>query len=190
MPLPTSKQPATCLASTRPVEMLIHLIGGQRVILDADLAALYDVSTGGLNQAVRRNLGRFPADFMFRLTSAESENLKSQSVTSSWGGRRRSLPHAFTQEGVAMLSAVLRSSRAIQTSIAIMRTFIRLREIMAHHKDIAARIEDLERGHDRTASVIDRLAGEVKQMKLIPPSPRRRIGFRIGASGEVPTIGP
>ena len=171
----------------RPVETFIHVVRGQRGILDADLAALYEVSTGALNQAVRRNLERFHTDFMFRLTSGESENLKSQSVISSWGGRRRSLPHAFTQEGVAMLSAVLRSSRAIQTSILIIRTFIRLREIMAHHKDIAARIADLERGHDRTASVIevlvediDRLAGEVKQMKALPPIRKRRIGFRIG----------
>jgi len=88
MPVLKSKQPAKCPAPTRPLETLIHLIRGQMVILDADLAALYDVSTGALNQAVRRNLGRFPADFMFRLTSAESENLKSQSVTSSWGRPR------------------------------------------------------------------------------------------------------
>jgi hypothetical protein len=178
-----TKQQANRLAAANPVEAFIHLIREHRVILDADLATLYGVSTSALNQAITRNLARFPADFMFQITLAERENLKSQTVISSWGGRR-SLPHAFTQEGVAMLSAVLRSPRAIQTSIGIIRAFIRMREVMAHHKDLAIRVDKLERGHYRTASVIevlvediDRLAGEVKQMKALPPKPRRRIGF-------------
>jgi ORF6N domain len=155
-------------------------------MLDRDLAALYEVPTGALNQAVRRNPERFPDDFMFQLTNQEAEHLKSQSVTSSWGGRRK-LPSAFTEHGVAMLSAVLRSDRAIQTSIAIMRTFVRLRQIIETNKDIAARVEKLERGHERAASVIeilvddiDRLAHEVKAMKALPPVTKRKIGFDLG----------
>ena len=172
------------MPAIRPVGGLIHVIRGQKVMLDADLAALYGVSTGALNQAVKRNAERFPADFMLRITVKEAENLVSQSVISSWGGRRRSLPRAFTQEGVAMLSSVLRSSRAVQMNIAIMRAFVRLREITAHHKDLAARVEKLERGHDRSSSVIevivediDRLAREIKHMKNPPLGPKRKIGY-------------
>ena len=116
----TTKQPARTVPAKRSVDSLIHVIRGQKVMLDRDLAALYEVATGALNQAVRRNLDRFPDDFMFRLTVQEDENLTSQSVTSSWGGRRKP-PSAFTEHGVAMLSAVLRSERAVQTSIGINR---------------------------------------------------------------------
>lgn len=169
----------------RPVESLIHVIRGQKVMLDRELAALYDVPTGALNQAVRRNLDRFPEDFMFQLTKEEAQNLKSQSVTSSWGGRRIA-PSAFTEHGVAMLSAVLRSDRAVQMSIGIIRAFIRMRELMAHYKEIAARVEKLERGHERTASVIevpvediDRLGREVRELKALPPATKRKIGFDL-----------
>src|ERR1022692_136834 len=127
-----TKQPVKKTAATPPVESHIHVIRGHKVMLDRDLADLYEVPTGALNQAVRRNVERFPDDFMFRLTEQEAENLKSQSVTSSWGGRRK-LPSAFTEHGVAMLSAVLHSDRAIQTSIAIMRAFVRLRQIIEHN---------------------------------------------------------
>jgi hypothetical protein len=154
-------------------------------MFDRDLAALYGVSTGALNQAVSRNLDRFPSDFMFTLTHQEVIHLKSQTVISSWGGSRKP-PSVFTEHGVAMLSAVLRSERAIQMSIAIIRAFVRMRELIAANKDIAARVEKLERSHDRTSSVIeilvddiDRLAGDVKQMKAIPPSTKRKIGFFI-----------
>ena len=154
-------------------------------MLDRDLATLYEVPTGALNQAVRRNPERFPDDFMFQLTNQEAEHLKSHSVTSSWGGRRK-LPSAFTEHGVAMLSAVLHSDRAIQTSIAIMRTFVRVRQIIETNKDIAARVEKLERGHERATSVIeilvddiDRLAHEVKAMKALPPATKRKIGFDL-----------
>jgi ORF6N domain-containing protein len=154
-------------------------------MLDSDLAALYGVSTGSLNQAVRRNRTRFPEDFMFQLTREEAGNLKSQFVTSSWGGRRKP-PSAFTEHGVAMLSAVLRSQRAVQMSIGIIRAFVRMRELMASNKDIAARLDRLERSHERSASVIevlvediDHLAREVKDMKAIPPLTKRRIGFFI-----------
>ncbi len=154
-------------------------------MFDRDLATLYGVSTGALNQAVSRNLDRFPSDFMFTLTHQEVIHLKSQTVISSWGGSRKP-PSVFTEHGVAMLSAVLRSERAIQMSIAIIRAFVRMRELIAANKDIAARVEKLERSHDRTSSVIeilvddiDRLAGDVKQMKAIPPSTKRKIGFFI-----------
>lgn len=155
-------------------------------MFDSDLAALYEVPTRALNQAVRRNLDRFPADFAFQLSKDELKNWRSQIVTSKPSARMglRRPPYAFTQEGVAMLSAVLRSPRAVQTSIFIIRAFIRLREIVAHNKDIAARVEKLERGHERTSSVIeilvediDRMAREVKSMQALPPPRKRRVGF-------------
>ena len=184
---PASQRPGKTVATRRPVESLIHVIRGQKVMLDADLAALYGAPTKVLNQAVRRNLARFPDDFMLQLSEEESKSLRSQFVTSNVGrGGRRHLPLVFTEPGVAMLSSVLRSERAIQMNIVIMQAFIRLRELVISNKDIAARVEKLERGHDRTASVIevlvediDRLAREVKDMKALPPVRKRRIGFVI-----------
>jgi ORF6N domain len=181
-----TKQSAKHIAAYRPVESLIRVIRGQKVMLDRDLAELYGVSTGALNQGVRRNLDRFPEDFMFQLTKEEVQNLKSQSVTSSWGGRRKA-PSAFTEHGVAMLSAVLRSDRAVQMSIGIIRAFVRMRQLIEHNRDIAVRVEKLERSHDRSASVIeilvediDRLAHEVNEMKALPPVTKRKIGFHLG----------
>lgn len=168
------------------IESLIHVIRGQKVMFDADLAHLYDVPTKVLNQAVTRNIERFPEDFAFRLAKPELEKWRSQTVTSNPSARMglRHAPFVFTQEGVAMLSAVLRSERAVHMSIAIIRTFVHMRELMASNKDIASRLERLERGHGRTASVIqvlvediDRLAREVKDMKALPPMTKRRIGF-------------
>lgn len=160
----------------RPVETLIHVIRGQKVMLDRDLAALYGVKPIALRQQVKRNKERFPEDFMFQLTAAEAESLLSQSVIPSRRSFGGFLPYVFTQEGVAMLSSVLRSPRAVKVNIAIMRAFLRLREIMAHNQEIAARVEKLELGHDRTASVlevlvedIDRLARAVKGMKAFHP---------------------
>lgn len=184
--MPKSRQPPKSLTAARPVESLIRVIRGQKVMLDTDLAALYEVETRILNQAVRRNLDRFPADFMFQLSAEEAESLRSQIVISNVGrGGRRFLPYAFTEHGVVMLSSVLRSPRAVQMNIFIARAFVRLREIISSNKDLAVRIERLERGHDRTASVIevlvqdiDRLAGEVKRMKVMPERKKRRIGFR------------
>jgi phage regulator Rha-like protein len=157
-------------------------------MVDSDLAALYEIPTKAFNQAVRRNKQRFPEDFAFQLSKAELEKWRSQIVTSNPSAKMglRRPPFVFTQEGVAMLSAVLRSDRAVQMSIAIVRTFVRMRELMESNRDIAARVEKLERGHDRTASVIeilvddiDRLAREVKDMKALPPTKKRRIGFVI-----------
>jgi ORF6N domain-containing protein len=134
------------------VQRRIYLIRGQKVMIDADLAELYQVTTKSLNQAVRRNAGRFPEDFMFQLTEEETQNLRSQFVTSSdrsksddrWGGRRY-LPYAFTEHGVAMLSAVLKSQRAIQMSLVIIRAFVRLRQLISSHQALARKIEQLER---------------------------------------------
>src|SRR5580658_5453329 len=129
------------VAAVRPMESLIRVIRGQKIILDTDLAALYQVETKALNQAVRRNMDRFPEDFMFQLSVEEAESLRSQLVTSNAArGGRRYLPYAFTEHGVVMLSSVLKSRRAVQMNILIVRAFVRLREIIARNKDLAARI--------------------------------------------------
>ncbi len=183
-PVPRKKPPG----APQPIEALIHVIRGQKVMLDSDLARLYEIPTKAFNQAVRRNLERFPEDFAFQLSKAELEHWRSQIVASNPSAKMglRRPPFVFTQEGVAMLSAVLRSDRAVQMSIAIVRTFVRMRKLMESNRDIAARVEKLERGHDRTASVIevlvddiDRLAREVKDLKSLPPAQKRRIGFVI-----------
>lgn len=171
---------------TRPVESLIRLIRGQKVILDRDLAQLYGVPTRTLNQAVRRNMERFPERFMFQLSKAEASALRSQIVTLEHGRGRypKYAPLAFTEHGVVMLSAVLNSARAVQMSIVVVDAFVRMRELIASNKDIAARVERLERGQERAGSVIevlaediDRLAAEIQHMKALPPGPKRRIGF-------------
>jgi hypothetical protein len=160
------------------IERRIYLIRDQKVMLDSDLAELYRVTTKRLNEQVRRNNARFPADFMFRLTAAETEILRSQIATSSWGGRRY-LPLVFTEHGVAMLSSVLASERAVNMSILIIRAFVRLREFLATHKDLTIRVEKIERKQNRHASVINILADEIQDLKrLPPPPPKRRIGFQ------------
>jgi phage regulator Rha-like protein len=185
MSSPASRKKAV---ATQPIESLIHVIRGQKVMLDFDLARLYEVPTKAFNQAVRRNMERFPEDFAFQLSGSELENWRSQIVTSNPSAKMglRRPPFAFTQEGVAMLAAVLRSDRAVQMGIAIVRTFVRMRELMESSREIAGRLEKLERGHDRTVSVIqvlvddiDRLAREIKGMKSVPPPKKRRIGFVI-----------
>ena len=133
----------TSIVPLESIENKIFIIRGQKVILDKDLAVLYDVGTRDLNKAVMRNLDRFPADFMFELSKTEFKNLMFHFGTSSWGGRRKS-PKAFTEQGIAMLSSVLRSKRAAQVNIAIMRAFVKLRELMISHKDLARKIEELE----------------------------------------------
>jgi ORF6N domain len=167
------------------IERHIHVVRGKKVMLDSDLAALYEVTTGALNQAVRRNRGRFPNDFMFRLTLEEAQGLLSQSVIANGGrGGRRTPPYAFSEHGVAMLSSVIKSERAIQVNVMIIRAFVRMRELIAANKDIAVRVDKLERSHKRAASVIeilvediDRVAQEVRQMKALPAPRKRRIGF-------------
>jgi len=147
-------------------------------MLDADLAELYDVPTKVFNQQVSRNRDRFPADFMFQLTAAEDRALRSQFVTSKTGrGGRRYSPYAFTQEGVAMLSSVLRSKRAVQVNIGIMRAFVRLREMLATHKDLARKLNEMEKKYDAQFRVVFDAIRKLMQ----PPEakPQRPIGFRI-----------
>jgi len=190
VPMPkTPARPTNAVAAPGPVDSLIHVIRGQKVMLDADLALLYGVPTKRLNEAVRRNPSRFPESFMFKLSEDEAESLRSQFATLETGRGRHSkyAPHAFTEHGVVMLSSVLNSERAIQMSIQVVNAFVRLRQAIEHHKDIAARMEKLERGHDRTASVIeilvediDELSREVKGMKALPPASKRKIGFVAG----------
>ena len=136
------------------IEQAILLIRNQKVMLDADLAVLYEVQTKQLVRAVRRNLSRFPLDFMFQVTEDEFETLRCQFGTSSqWGGRRYP-PYAFTEQGVAMLSSVLRSERAVQVNIEIMRAFVRLRRILASHADLARKLDTLEKKYDAQFKVV------------------------------------
>ena len=135
------------------IAQLVFFIRGEKVMLAQHLAELYGVPVRVLNQAVKRNIKRFPADFMFQLTKEEFKHLKSQIVISSWGGLRRALPYAFTEQGVAMLSSVLRSARAVEVNIAIMRTFVQLRRLMDTNRDLARKIEALEKKYDEQHSV-------------------------------------
>jgi phage regulator Rha-like protein len=141
------------------IRQKIFDIRGQQVMLDFDLAALYGVETKVLNQAVKRNADRFPKDFMFQLSKKEFENLKSQIVTSSWGGSRK-LPHAFTEHGVTMAANLLKSSKAIKMSIAVVRAFISLKQLALQHKDFATQLEELRKElHERIGEHDTQLAG-------------------------------
>lgn len=182
------KRPQEHVNALVPVEQIerrIYLIRGHKVMLDGDLADLYDVPVKVLNQAVKRNVERFPEDFMFRLSKQEWENLRfqigisnlrSQFVTSSWGGRRYQ-PYAFTEQGVAMLSSVLRSQRAIQVNIAIMRAFVKLRETLALDKDLAKKLEELERKIIHHDAQIQSIFDAIRQLMAPPEKLRRKIGF-------------
>jgi len=158
------------------IERHICVIRGQKVMLDFDLAELYGVPTKVLNQAVTRNLDRFPEDFMFRLEEKEWEILRSQIVTSSLDehGGRRNTPRAFTEQGVAMLSSVLRSKRAVQVNIGIMRAFVKMREIMISHKDLARRIGDMERKYDGNFKIV---FDALRSLMEPPPVKKKRIGY-------------
>jgi hypothetical protein len=162
----------------RPIDHHIYVVRGQKVMIDADLAALYRVETRALIQAVKRNLSRFPEDFMFQLAPDEAAAMRSQSVIASKRNIRYQ-PLAFTEHGVAMLSSVLRSDQAIQMNIMIVRAFVRLRELIATNKDLAARVEKLEHGHRRIGSVLEVLVDEIEHMKRLPESPKRKIGFDL-----------
>jgi len=151
----------------------IFLIRGQKVMLDTDLAALYGVDTGALNRAVRRNRGRFPDDFMFQLSSQETERLRCQIGISRWGGRRYQ-PYAFTEQGVAMLSSVLHSERAVRVNIEIMRAFVQLRQMLSSHADLARKLEALENKYDAQFKVV---FDAIRELMTPPEPPRRRIGF-------------
>jgi ORF6N domain len=165
------------------VEARIVNVRGHRVMIDADLAVLYGVPTKALVQAVKRNLARFPADFMFHLTEQELRSLRSQIVTlndtgGETGGRGRHakyLPYAFTEQGVAMLSSVLRSERAVQVNVEIIRAFVRLRDLIGHNRDLARRLDSLESKYDRQFKIVFDAIREL--MTPPPPAPKRRIGF-------------
>jgi len=167
---------------------LVIRLRRENVILDSDIAELYGVETKRLNEAVKRNIERFPADFMFQLSTEEEENLRSQSVTlkrgqsslrsqsatSSSHGGRRTLPYAFTEQGVAMLSSVLRSPRAVEVNIAIMRTFVQLRSLMQSNKLLAEKIEKLEEKYDQNFQII---FDAIKQLIAADDNPSKELGF-------------
>jgi len=170
----TMSKKGTSLLPVSRIENAIFLIRDNKVMLDQDLAAMYGVETRALVQAVKRNRDRFPDDFMFQLSKEEFADLKSQIVTSSWGGRR-TRPYAFTEQGVAMLSSVLRSKRAILVNIEVMRTFVRLRRILATHEELARKLASLERKYDKQFKVIFDAIREIMTPK--EPPKRRQIGF-------------
>ena len=165
------------LVSVQEVSGRIRTIRDVPVMLDSDLAALYGVETRSLMQQVRRNSERFPADFVFQLTVPEFQSLRSQIVISNGRGGRRTPPFAFTEQGVAMLSSVLHSPRAVAVNIEIMRTFVRTRALMASHKDLAQRLDELEAKYDSEfKSVFD----AIRLLTAPPAPPRRKLGFKAG----------
>jgi len=165
-----------------PIERIaqsIRWIRGQKVLLDSDLAALYGVTTGNLNKALKRNSDRFPPDFMFELKPEELTNLKFQFGISRWGGRRRSRPHVFTEQGIAMLSSVLNSERAIKVNIAIMRAFVKLRQILETNRELAKKFSELEQRVGKHDEEIDAILEAIRQLMAPPDRPRREIGFHV-----------
>jgi hypothetical protein len=172
------------------IERMIFLARGQKVMLDSDLARIYGVSTARLNQQVKRNRGRFPDDFMFQLNSDEHERLMLQTATSKTGrGGRRNLPFVFTEHGAIMLATVLNSPVAVRASIQVVRAFVRLREMLVAHKELAEKLAELEgklEGHDHA---IQNLFEAIRQLLNPPETPPRRIGFHVkegGAKYSVP----
>ena len=156
------------------IEHAIYLIRSEKVMLGHDLASLYGVTTAALVQAVKRNSGRFPSDFMFQLSETEFANLKSQIVTSSWGGLRKA-PYAFTEQGVAMLSGVLHSDRAVAANVEIMRTFVRLRRLLLSQEEMARKLSALERRYDQQFKVVFDAIRQIMAPEVPPKD--RRIGF-------------
>jgi hypothetical protein len=157
------------------IERRIFYVRDVKVMLSLDLAELYGVAVKALNQAVRRNLDRFPKDFMFQLTQEEFNNLKSQIVTSSWGGIRRALPYAFTEQGIAMLSGVLKSPRAIRVNIEIMRTFVKLSQMLASNAELARKLSELEKKYDRQFKIV---FDAIRELMTPLPARTKPIGFR------------
>ncbi len=175
-----------------PVEHLdraIIEIRGRRVILGHALAAAYGVTTGRLNEQVKRNIRRFPPDFVFQLTKQEYDNLKSQIATSSWGGARRARPYAFTEHGAVMAASVLNSDRAVEVSVFVVRAFVRMSQVLASHRQLAIKLAELERklaAHDKNFQVV---FATIKQLMQPPEPKKKRIGFitdddRSGQTGS------
>ena len=165
-----------------PIERIarsIRYLRGEKVLLDSDLAQLYGVTTGNLNKAVNRNRGRFPSDFMFRLTTEEAEHLIFQIGRSKGRGGRRHRPYAFTEQGVAMLSSALNSERAVKVNIAIMRTFVKLRGMLETNRELAQKFSDLERRVGKHDEEISAIIEAIRQLMAPPEKPRREIGFHV-----------
>ncbi|ANI89516.1 DNA-binding protein [Arachidicoccus ginsenosidimutans] len=174
-----AKQELQALVAEQKILNKIYAIRGQKIMLDEDLAVMYNVETRRLNEQVKRNINRFPKDFMFTLTQKEFDNLKSQNATSSWGGRRK-LPNAFTEQGVAMLSSVLNSKTAIEVNIRIIRVFTKLREYALTHKEILLQLAKLEKEVKGNSKDIENIFVVLKELieKQSNPAPRNKIGFR------------
>lgn len=161
------------------IEKKIYFIRGHNVMMDRDLAELYDVTTRRLNEQVKRNIKRFPEDFMFQLNEKEFKNWKSQIATSNPSFKKgvRKRPYAFTEQGVAMLSSVLNSERAIQVNIVIMRIFVKLRGILSMHKDLVERLNQLENKFEKHDKEIETIFDAIRQLMIEPEKPKRKIGF-------------
>ncbi len=178
MPAKKTVSPKQALVKTEPINVAgqIYIIRDQRVMLDSDLATLYGITTFNMNKAVRRNLRRFPPDFMFQLSAEEYESLRFQIGISNEGrGGRRYMPYVFTEQGVAMLSSVLNSEWAIEVNIGIMRAFVKMRRMTASHKELAGKIEQLEKKYDKQFAVVFQA---IKQLMELPTKPSRKIGFK------------
>ncbi len=171
------KKTITYSAQEHTIMNKIVIIRGEKVMLDKDLAELYGVTTGNLNLAVRRNTTRFPNDFMFQISKEEFQNLILQSATSSWGGTRK-VPYAFTEQGVAMLSSVLNSERAIDVNIQIIRVYTKMRKFLSTHKDILLKLEQLEHKTESHDEKINLIFEYMKQLVQEKSEPRKRIGFK------------
>jgi hypothetical protein len=163
----------------RQIIQSLHVLRGQKVMLSGDLAELYAVPVKVLNQAVKRQAARFPADFVFQLNAREFQNLKSQFVTSSWGGSRRARPYAFTEQGVAMLSSILNSPRAVKVNIAIMRAFVKLRETLESNRELARKFTQLEQRVGKHDEEIAAIIDAIRRLMAPPVKPRREIGFHV-----------
>src|SRR6478672_4182390 len=163
----------------RQVAKVIRVIRGEKVLHDFDLAPLYGVTTGNLNKAMRRNRERFPSDFLFQLTAAEAESLILQFGRAKGRGGRRHRPYAFTEQGIAMLSSVLNSDRAIKVNIAIMRTFVKLRQTLESNRELAQKFSDLERRVGVHDDEITAILEAIRQLMARPEKPRREIGFHV-----------
>jgi len=167
------------IVSAEQIALRIRLFRGQKVLLDSDLARLYDVTTGNLNKAVNRNRERFPKDFVFQLTAEEAKNLIFQIGRSKGRGGRRHLPYAFTEQGVAMLSSVLQSERAVKINIAIMRAFVKLREMLETNRELARKFSDLDQRVGKHDEEITAILEAIRQLIAPPKKARREIGFHV-----------
>jgi phage regulator Rha-like protein len=178
----------TALAQ-KPIETQIFLVRGQKVLLDSDLAALYRVEVRALNQAIKRNEDRFPPDFVFQLTAKENDTLRSHFVISNaGGGGRRYLPYAFTEHGAIMAASVLNSARAVEMSIFVVRAFVRLRETLATHTKLAAKLTELEQRLETHDKTIDGIIKAIRALMMRPEKPARQIGFRAQSFSQPKTL--